>query len=83
MAVTFEVVIVEKLAGFPVSLSHPLRWLPINWTDVFSGLGLTTSYDHQRNQDHHNEANFSDHYTILCYYTYAAMPVMRSPITSL
>jgi hypothetical protein len=45
MAVTFEIVVVEKLASFSLFLAYPLGRLPVDRTNILLGLTRSTSGD--------------------------------------
>jgi hypothetical protein len=61
MRVTFNVTIVKELARITVSLSHPLRWLPVNWTSILVGSVVATSCEGKRNQSARKKDNFLGH----------------------
>ena len=57
-----DVVVVEELARFSVFLPYPLRWLPVNWTNILLGLVFGTSSDGERNQYDRKEDSVPGHF---------------------
>jgi hypothetical protein len=47
MRLPFYLVVMEVLAGLPLSLSHPLRWLAVDWANILAAI---TSGEDERNQ---------------------------------
>jgi len=47
MRFSFYMTIMEVFAGLPLSLFRPLRWLSVDWTDIFTAI---TSGDDEEKQ---------------------------------
>jgi len=53
MRLPFYIVVMEILAGLTLSLSHPLRWLSVNWANILMAIASCEDEHNQQQQGAH------------------------------
>jgi hypothetical protein len=61
MAVSFDIAVMEILAGFSVSLFNPLRRLAVDGTNISRALTFAAAQDREKNQNNLEEYSFFGH----------------------